>query len=108
MKKYEAVGVIETQYFTVAMELLDHMCKAAHIGFLGSENYLGGRLVSLLIGGSISDVNAAVEVAKQVCQQKPNNPLKMAVVITNPHAEILKYLLPAEVEVDPASKQIEN
>ncbi len=85
MIRYEAIGVIETQYFTVASEILDAVCKGANVEFLTSENYLGGRLVSLIIGGSVSDIKAAVEIAQQVCESKPGNPLKMALTIMNPH-----------------------
>lgn len=96
MKKYEALGVVETQYFTIAMELLDQMCKSADVEFLASENYLGGRLVTLIIGGSVSDVTVAVDVAKQVAETKANQPLKMALVINNPHAEIMKYIISSQ------------
>lgn len=99
MKQYEAIGVVEAQYFAVAMELLDEMCKSANVEFLASENYLGGRLVSLIIGGGFSDVTAAIEVVKQVCQQKESNPLKMALVISKPHSEIMKYILPTTKDV---------
>ncbi|WP_077210981.1 BMC domain-containing protein [Bacillus dakarensis] len=100
MKKFEALGVVETQYFTIAMELLDGMCKSSDVEFLTNENYLGGRLVTLIVGGSISDVSVAVNAAKQIAEGKENSPLKMALVITNPHAEIMKYIIPSEREPD--------
>lgn len=95
MKKYEALGIVETQYFTIAMELLDQMLKSADVEFLASEKYLGGRLVTLVVGGSISDVTVAVEVAKLAAEGKERSPLKMALVITNPHPEIMKYIVPS-------------
>lgn len=98
MRKFEAIGVVETQYYTVAMELLDHMCKSTGVEFLSSENYLGGRLVSLIVAGSVSEVTEAVEVARRVCQHKEGHPLKMALVISNPHPEILKYIIPEDDE----------
>lgn len=108
MKMYEAVGVIEAQYFATAMELLDNMCKASNVEFLTSEKYLGGRLVTQIIGGSISDVTTAVQVAKQICESKPKNPLKMALIITNPHAEILKYILPPKMLALEKLELVEN
>ncbi len=96
MERVEAIGVIETQYYPVAVEILDQICKGTNVKFLTSENYLGGMLVSLIVSGSISDVNEAITIAKQVCQNKANNPLKMAIAITNPHPEILKYINPTE------------
>lgn len=97
MNRYEAIGVIETQYFTIASEILDAVCKGANVEFLSSENYLGGRLVSLIIGGSVSDIKAAIEIARQVCEGKPGNPLKMALAIMNPHEEIMKFIVPAQL-----------
>lgn len=107
MKRYEALGVVETQYFTIAMELLDQMCKSSDVEFLASENYLGGRLVTLIIGGSVSDVTEAVNVAKQVAEMKANQPLKMALVINNPHEEIMKYIVstPSEQEPQPVQEE---
>lgn len=99
MKRYEAIGVIETQYFTVAMEILDHVCKTANIEFLSSEKYLGGRLVSLVVGGSISDVTEAISAARLVGESKQNSPLKKALIITNPHEEILRYIISPKTEV---------
>ncbi|MBU9714221.1 BMC domain-containing protein [Evansella tamaricis] len=95
MKRYEAIGVLETQYFTFALELVDKVCKASNVDFLTSENYLGGRLVTIIVGGSISDVNEAVETARQICEKKESTPLKKALTITNPHEEILKFILPS-------------
>ncbi|NSL52146.1 BMC domain-containing protein [Calidifontibacillus erzurumensis] len=98
MKVVEAIGIVELQYFTYALEIADQMMKAAGVELLKSENYLGGRLVSLVIGGSISDVKTAIEVAKETCESKQQNPLKMAVLITNPHREILKFIVSSEKE----------
>lgn len=106
MKTYEAIGIIELQYFTFALEVADRMTKAANVKILTSENYLGGRLVSLVIGGSIPDINAAIEVAKEACESKQKNPLKMAVLISNPHPEILKFILPSKEDV--VENQIEK
>jgi len=114
MKKYEALGIIETQYFAVATELLDSVCKASNVEFLTSENYLGGRLVTIIVGGSISDVTVAIETAQLKASEMMNNPLKMAIVITNPHKEIMKYIIPslqeeaAEEDVPQAKKQSEK
>lgn len=100
MEKIETIGVIETQYYTVAIEILDQVCKGSNVTFLTSENYLGGMLVTLIVSGSTSDVHEAISIAKQVCQNKPNNPLKMAIVISNPHPEILKFILPIKQEIE--------
>lgn len=96
MEKVDAIGVVETQYFTVAMELLDEMCKATNVTYLSSEKYLGGRLVTLVVGGSVSDVSTAIEIVKEIGLSKESSPVKMALVITNPHEEILRYIMPLE------------
>ncbi|WNF38844.1 BMC domain-containing protein [Bacillaceae bacterium IKA-2] len=98
MRKFDAIGMIEVQYYTVAVEILDHISKSTKVEFLTSENYLGGRLVTLVVGGGISDITEAIEIARKVCQHKRDNPLKMALVITNPHPEILKYMIPSRTQ----------
>ena len=108
MTNYEALGVIETQYFTVAMELLDQMCKSSDVELLASENYLGGRLVTLIVGGSVSDVEVAVQAAKQAAENKENNPLKMALVISNPHSEIMKYIVSSQPNMVVEDAEIES
>lgn len=104
MKKYEAIGVIEAKYFPVAMELLDQVCKATNVEFVSSEKYLGGRLVSLIVGGQIAEVQEAIRVAEQVGETKPGSPLKKAIVITNPHEEILKFLIAPEEKANKKTK----
>lgn len=108
MIRYEAIGVIETQYFAVAAEILDIVCKGANVEYLCSEKYLGGRLVSLIVGGSISEVKAAIDIAGQVAHSKPGNPLKMALAITMPHEEIMNYILPALKEEPHAPEEIKD
>lgn len=104
MRRFEAIGVIELQYYTVAVEVLDHVCKATAVEFLTSENYLGGKLVTLIVGGSVSDVTEAIQVARMVCQNKQDNPLKMAIAITNPHLEIMKYIVATEKSEAPVAE----
>lgn len=100
MKSYEAIGVVEAQHFATALELVDEMCKTSHVQLLGAEKYLGGRLVTLIVGGSIASVTAAVEAAREVCAKKLRNPLKMSLVIPKPHAEIMKFIIPAQLEAE--------
>lgn len=92
MKTYDAFGVVETQYFAVAIEMLDRMCKVSNVELVNSEKYLGGRLVTLIVGGGISDVNAAVEEVRRLGEEQPSA-LKMALVIPNPHEEITRYII---------------
>lgn len=93
MAAYEALAVVEIRYFANAVRILDQMVKAANVEFLSSEKYLGGRLVTMILGGSVTDAKNAVEIAKKTCAEMPENPLRMALVISNPHPEIMKYIL---------------
>jgi len=60
MKKYEAIGVVETLYFAVALEMLDEMLKTSNVEFISKESTLGGKLVTLFVGGSISEVKNSI------------------------------------------------
>lgn len=93
---YDAIGVIEARYFATALEMTDAMSKAAQVEWLASEKALGGRLVTIVIGGDVANVKAAVEAAKAVCAGKAANPLAHAAVILKPHAEIMKFVMPAQ------------
>ncbi|WP_280770580.1 BMC domain-containing protein [Salipaludibacillus daqingensis] len=93
MTNYEAIGLIEVKYFTIASQLLDAVCKGTNVTFLSSENYLGGRLVTLVIGGGISDVKGALELVKNVSPEITSSYLKGAILITNPAKEIMDYLV---------------
>ncbi|WP_217277234.1 BMC domain-containing protein [Paenibacillus dendritiformis] len=93
---YDAIGVIEARYFATALEMTDAMSKAAQVEWLASEKALGGRLVTIIIGGDVANVKAAVEAAKAVCAGKAVNPLAHAAVILKPHAEIMKFIMPRQ------------
>lgn len=94
MKKtaYDAIGVVEVSFYANAVYLLDVMEKAAQIEFLISEKLLGGRLVTLIIGGTTSGVGAAVEAVRSAGKAMIKNPVKVAIVISNPHPEIMKFV----------------
>jgi len=92
MNNYDAIGIVEAKHFTTALELLDNMCKASGVTFLSSEKKLGGRLVTIIVGGSIGDVKAAVEAAKLTCQGREEL-IKGAIVISKPHEEIMKFVI---------------
>lgn len=94
MTRVDAIGVIEVQYFTNALELLDAMTKAADVQYLTSEKLLGGRMVTIIVGGSISQAQAAIEAARGAAAGKTPNPLKMSLVISKPHEEIMKFIVP--------------
>lgn len=58
-----AIGLIETQGFTAAMEAIDSACKAANVEPIGKEK-LGGGYITILFKGDIAAVQTAVEVGR--------------------------------------------
>lgn len=92
--KIKSIGVVEIYSFTTAVELLDEMLKTSDVTLLNSERVLGGALVTLIIAGEISAVTVAVEKVKGDIRRQSF--VKNAVVINNPHDEILKFIIPSE------------
>ncbi len=82
-----AYGFFEIPSTTAAIDALDIMCKAADVEFITWEKKLGGRLVTIIIRGSVSDVEQAIAAAHHAIK-KP----AATVVIANPHEEIIKLV----------------
>ncbi|MBO6137162.1 MAG: BMC domain-containing protein [Lachnospiraceae bacterium] len=83
-----AYGLVEIVGVVAAMDALDKMCKAANVSLATWERRLGGRLVTLVVEGDVSDCEAAVKAAM-------HEPIKNVVshgVIANPHDEIVKLV----------------
>ena len=85
-----SLGLIEVQALGHAIFVLDAMTKAADVEFVATERRLGGRLVTLVVKGSVSAVTAAIEAGKETANQF--GCLKAAEVIARPHPEIFKFL----------------
>lgn len=85
-----SLGLIEVQALGHAIFVLDAMTKAADFEFVATERRLGGRLVTLVVKGSVSAVTAAIEAGKETANQF--GCLKAAEVIARPHPEIFKFL----------------
>ncbi len=84
----KSYGFIEIPSTTAALDALDIMCKAADVEFVTWEKKLGGRLVTVIVEGSISAVTAAVEAASEKAIKKP----VAQTVIANPHEEIIRIV----------------
>ena len=84
----KSYGFIEIPSTTAAIDALDIMCKAADVEFVTWEKKLGGRLVTVIVQGSISAVTAAVEAASEQAIKKP----VAKAVIANPHEEIVRIV----------------
>ena len=76
-------GFIEISGATAAIDALDIMCKTADVELITWERKLGGRLVTLIVKGSVSAVTEAVEAAAAHAIRKP----VAKAVIANPHPE---------------------
>jgi microcompartment protein CcmL/EutN len=84
-----AYGFFEVQSTTAAITALDIMCKSANVEFVTWEKKLGGRLVTVIVQGGVSDVKQAIEAATAKSIKEP----ACTVVIPNPHPEIVKMVL---------------
>lgn len=85
----KSLGIFEVSGFTAAVVGLDAMLKAASVRLLHKEERLGGRLVTLVVTGQISDVKAAVEHGKE--EAEPIGPVYGSECISNPHPELMKF-----------------
>ncbi len=85
----ESIGLLEIQGLVAAVEGLDAMLKAADVRVIHTEKRLGGRLVTMIIAGSVSAVTAAVEVGKERAAKLGE--IFGCEVIANPHIEVLKF-----------------
>ena len=77
---------MEVSGVSAAIDALDIMCKAADVELVSWERKLGGRLVTVIITGTVSAVTAAVESAVAHCIKKPC----AHAVIANPHEETMR------------------
>ena len=87
---YEAIGLLEVQSLVAAIEGLDTMAKTADVRLVHIERRLGGRMVSLVVAGSVSAVKAAVEAGKNAASKVGK--VKCCEVIARPHSEVTKFL----------------
>ena len=81
-----ALGLVELPGLTNAITVLDTMLKSAAVTFITWEKKLGGRLVTVIVNGSVASVTAAVEAAKQHAD------IKSTLVIAAPHPETWKMV----------------
>ena len=84
----KSLGLIEVVGVTGAVDCLDIMCKSADVEFVTWERKLGGRLVMVIVRGTVSAVTAAVENAMANSIVKP----VAKAVIASPHEETLRLI----------------
>lgn len=84
-----AIGLLEVSGLVCSIVGLDAMLKAADVRLIHTEKRLGGRLVTLIVKGKVSAVQAAIEAG--VNEAKPLGKVHGNAVIANPHGEIMKF-----------------
>ncbi|MFV0440363.1 MAG: BMC domain-containing protein [Lachnospirales bacterium] len=89
-ENYSAIGIIDVSAFVNAIIVIDEVLKSSKVEIVSCEKRLGGRLVTIIIVGSVSDVKSGIDVARASKKTIGENNLKLAEVISNPHSEILK------------------
>jgi microcompartment protein CcmL/EutN len=100
-----AIGVVEVNFYTMAVVILDEMLKTSEVTLVSCEKKLGGRLVSIIVAGDISSVNTAIETAKGLGKTLGEKNIKVAVTISNPHPEIIKLLNLIKQPISAVAKQ---
>ncbi|MBQ8403730.1 MAG: BMC domain-containing protein [Clostridia bacterium] len=85
-----AIALLEVQALVAAIAGLDAMVKAANVKLIHVEKRLGGRLVTVVVEGSVSDVTAALEAGKVAAAEVGN--VKLAEVIARPHPDVMSFL----------------
>lgn len=96
-KQTKAIGLLEICGLVASIEGLDAMLKAAEVRLVHTEKRLGGRLVTLIVTGSVSAVAAAVESGK--VSASAIGDIYGDAVIARPHSEITKFF---DFEIDDA------
>lgn len=91
MKRYEALGLIETFGLVFVLEAADAMCKAADVELIGYENVASGY-ISVLVRGDVGACKAAVEAGVNAVESMEGGNLYSSVVIASPHPDLEKII----------------
>ena len=84
----QAIGLFGLQGYVPALTAVDTMLKTADVKFLTWEKKLGGWLVTIIIQGEVSSVQAALDAAEKQSIRK----VAAKAVNSNPHPEIMKQI----------------
>lgn len=85
----EAIGLVEIEGMVAAIECLDAMLKTANVRLVHSEKRLGGRLVTLIMAGTVSAIKSAVEGGVKAVYGLGK--VYGEEIIPSPHEEIIKF-----------------
>ena len=86
----KASALLEVQALVASIAGLDAMCKAANVSLIHVEKRLGGRLVTVVVEGSVSAVTAAAEAGAKAAAEVGK--VKLCEVIARPHPDIMRFL----------------
>ena len=86
----KAIALLEVQAMVAATVGLDAMLKAADVRLIHVEKKLGGRLVTIVVDGTVSAVTAAAEAGRIAAAEVGK--VKLCEVIARPHEEIRRFL----------------
>ena len=86
----QAIALLEVQAMVAAFAGLDAMTKTADVKLIHVEKRLGGRLVTVVVTGSVSAVTAAAQAGAAAAAEVGN--VKLCEVIARPHPEVMKFL----------------
>jgi len=90
MKKFEALGLIETFGIVYVIEAADAMCKAADVELIGFENVASGY-ISVLVRGDVGACNTAVSTGVKAVEDMGAE-VYSSVVIARPHQDLEKII----------------
>lgn len=88
-EKQLALGILETQGLTAALEATDAMLKAANVALVGKEK-IGAAYVTVIVKGDVAAVTAAVESGAKAVGNLGK--LIAAHVIARPHDDLAALL----------------
>ncbi len=86
----KAIALLEVQALVASIAGLDAMCKAADVRLIHVEKRLGGRLVTVVVEGTVSAVEAAAQAGAAAAAKVGN--VKLCEVIARPHPDIMRFL----------------
>ena len=88
MKRYEAIGLIETFGIVFVLEAADAMCKAADVELIGFENVASGY-ISVLVSGDVAACKTAVDAGVKAVNEMGAE-VYSSLVIARPHEDLEK------------------
>ncbi|MCX6971874.1 MAG: BMC domain-containing protein [Verrucomicrobia bacterium] len=85
----QALGILETQGLTAALEATDAMLKSADVTLVGKEK-IGAAYVTIIVRGDVAAVRAAVDSGRNAVGDLGK--IIAAHVIARPHADLIALL----------------